>query len=184
MSLSQTINYDNSTNFGVNTNIDFTTLASLAFRGLENNEMFGASILGATATATRGLGVLTGTANNGATITNIAAVDLLDLTGAVSDRYWSYDPTNADFGEIGTLRFKIRPAYTGGPASNRFIFQLTGAGVDNRIVLLHQASSNLQLILNNSAGGAIAAANLGNWSPTSGQEYEFELNLDVTNGAG
>jgi hypothetical protein len=128
-----------------------------------------------------GGGTLTGTATGGASIVG----NKLDLTGDTV-QYVDYDADlNADSQGVGAIKIKITPDYTGAPANDGNFFTITkNAGdADNLITLIHKtATGNLDLQINNTAGVTIINVTLGVWSPTSGTEYEFELNFDVTTG--
>lgn len=107
----------------------------------------------------------------------------LDLT-AGSGTYMSYDAVNnAQIGNVGTVRFKYTPNYTGSPANNQAIWQISeGATLPNRLFIRHDTSGNILIRAEDSTGAVIFSTNLGIFSPVAAQEYEFELNLDVTTG--
>jgi len=129
-----------------------------------------------------GRGTLTGTAT-GATITG----NRLDCTGG-GLKYVDYSHTlNGDHTEVGAIKIKVTPNYTGSPAGNYAFFHIgQTAANNNQIQIYHQtATGDIILDVYDSAGVAIInAANLGAWNPTSAQTYEFELDWDLVTGAG
>lgn len=127
----------------------------------------------------RGLGTLTGTAVGGAAVVS----GYLDL--AHNDtRYVTYNADlNADSQQTGCIRFWITPNYSGTPASLQpFFFVGRPVVGSNRIYISHDASGNLA-IYSNSESGSSNFALVTAWSPTSGTEYNIELNYDITAGA-
>jgi hypothetical protein len=128
-----------------------------------------------------GSGSLTGTATGGAT----ASGGKLDLTGNTSKYVEYVDGTNWDFGNVGTIRFKITPNWTGSNGIDQPFFHIADSANTglNRIGLYLSGNSSLLLSMTNSSGTLLYHSSIGTWSPTSGQEYEFELNVDQTAGA-
>ena len=134
-----------------------------------------------TVDGTFGGGVLTGTAVGGAAI----SANALDLTGGTV-KYVDYDADlNADSQQEITFRFKLIPNYNGGaPATACLFYRCQAAGVNNNgIGLYHLPSSSLDLELTDSSGSIILSKVLGPWAAVSGQEFEFEVNIDYS-GAG
>ena len=127
------------------------------------------------------LGSITGTAHGGASVSG----GKLDL--AYDDvRYVEYDATgNADSTQTGAVRFKYTPNYSGSPSANRTMFIISKAlSVGNNLIhLRHQSTGSIQLVMRDYADANLIVANLGSWSPNSGQEYEIELNWNLTSGA-
>lgn len=129
---------------------------------------------------------LTGTLVNGAAI----AGGFLDLRGgAATDKYWEIDDNsdNAELIQQGTIRVIFKPNYSGNPSDTQWIFYAnTGASTDNALELDHTTSGDITLRFRDSSGGIIQGfTSLGNFNPTAGQEYEFELNFDIpTTGEG
>jgi hypothetical protein len=127
-----------------------------------------------------GGGVLTGTATGGASITG----NKLDL--AQNDlRYVDYAGVgNADNQQLGAIKFKVTPNYTGSPASIMWFVNISEtASTNNGIGILHDPSGNLFIEGHNNVGTQIFQKNLGPWAPTSGVEYEFECDYDFNTGA-
>ncbi len=126
-------------------------------------------------------GVATGTAYGGAAV----AAGKLDL--AHTDvRYVTYDADlNADSQQVGCIRFYVTPNYSGTPSGNRnFVVVHKAEGdADNLILIRHTTAGNMALYIYDSSGTPIMSVDLAAWSPTAAQEYEIELNWDVTTGA-
>lgn len=127
-----------------------------------------------------GGGVLTGTSVGGASVSG----GNLDL-GHEDVRYVEYDADlNADSVQVGCVRMRITPQYSGSPATNQFFVCIGKQTVSqiNKIVIYHATSGQLRASLTNSSG--VGIVNFSNaWSPTTGTEYEIEFNWDLTAGA-
>jgi len=128
-------------------------------------------------------GTLIGTAVGGASITN----NRLDL--AQSDiRYVDYTATNnADSQQVGAIKFKLTPNYTGAPNLELMFFYIGKENGDlkNSIHIKSQTNGDLYLFMFDEDGLGITGVYnvwLANWSPTAGTTYEFELNWDLING--
>ena len=124
----------------------------------------------------------TGTAS-GATITS----NRLDLSGGGA-KYVTYDPTsNVDQAtQVGAVKFKVTPQYSGNPASSYYYFAASLSDSDNKgkMRLWHDASGVFGLeVLNSVSGSIIASAGMGTFNPSSGTTYEIELNWDFNTGA-
>ena len=130
-----------------------------------------------------GDGVLTGTGTGGASVSGGKLV--LDQS---DNRYVDYAGTgNANvLVQEGCIRFKVTPDYSGTPAATRNFITVCQAdsNSNNEISIEHlTASGNLNIRVRDSAGGFIFYTNfVPAWNPTASTEYEFEFNLDVTNG--
>lgn len=86
----------------------------------------------------------------------------------------------------GCIRFKMTPNYSGAPSSQqRFIsIQRISSSSLGGIFLYHlNGSGIIGYDIRDAANTIVASGNLAVWSPTSGTEYEFEFNLDLTTGA-
>jgi len=129
-----------------------------------------------------GGGVLTGTASGGAA----AAGGKLNLKGG-TQKYVTYAAAgNAPNTQVGCIRLKYTPNYSGIPATNRYIFDLYSnpASDNNSLQIIHNSiTGNLSARLCDSAGSYIFQGTLAAWSPTAGTEYEFEFDFDFTAGA-
>lgn len=89
---------------------------------------------------------------------------------------------NAAFTTTGCIRFKYTPNYTGSPGADLYMFSTTAG--PNEMYLRHLTANTLHFTAKNSSGAtSIFTASFGSWSPTSGQEYEIELNFDFTAGS-
>lgn len=129
-----------------------------------------------------GDGVLGGTGVGGASISD----DKLDLS--FNDiRYVDFaGVNNVSSGEAGCIRFKVFPSYTGTPSSTMVFVLLMGVSGNennNLLKITHEASSgNLRLVIQNNSGAGIIDSSLGVWSPVAGNEYEIEINFNVSVG--
>lgn len=146
------------------------------------SETFRATFNAGSVDALYAAGTATGTANNGAVVSG----NKLVMTGASARKYVDYaGALNADSGQVGAVRFKVTPNYSGGPATDtQFFFSMSqSAGSANNLMAVHHdaVSGNLRIAMvrNN---GVSETVSLGAWSPVSGTEYEFELNWNVTGG--
>lgn len=129
-----------------------------------------------------GDGDLTGTAGGSPTPT--INDGLLDLTGGTAN-YISYDADlNADSQQTGTIRLLWIPNYTGNPSTNTTLFNISEANSDltNSIKILHLTTGVLRLLIYSSTNSVILS-HIVAWTGQAGQEYELELNYDLTSGA-
>lgn len=128
-----------------------------------------------------GDGDLTATVTGGATISG----GYLDLTG--TGDFVDYDADlNADSQQTGAIRLIFQPNYSGTPSTRGNIFTISQASgsTNNTITVAHlETTGDLRISILSNLGANIVAADLGVWSPTSGVDYEFELNYDITVGA-
>ena len=148
---------------------------------LQNNELFVATRRLGTP-ADRAIGSLTGTASNGATSTTFGGEEYYDVSGQVVGRTWRFDGASANFGDTGTIRFKIVPQYSGTPSANRFMFLIAGSSGANDISFFHKSDGTISARFNDSSGSLVADVTFGGavYNPTSGQEEEVELNIDTS----
>lgn len=128
-----------------------------------------------------GVGVTTGTLVSGATVSS----NELDTAGFAGKSWYIDAEDNADSAQVGCIRFLVKPQYSGSPASNNFIFSanMNNGTLNNMIQIVHLTAGTVLLSVYNSAGSSIINGTLASWSPTSGTEYEIELNYDITTGA-
>lgn len=128
-----------------------------------------------------GNGVITGTLVSGATVSS----NELDTSGFSGKSWYADAESNADSAQVGCIRVLVTPQYTGSPASNNFIFSanMNNGSLNNMIQIVHLTAGTVLLSVYNSAGSSIINSTLVSWSPTSGTEYEIELNYDITTGA-
>ncbi len=96
---------------------------------------------------------------------------------------------NANIANFGAIRFLITPNYNGSPigalGEQHFISVNDGNGADiaNEIDLFQRVNGQITLLVKDKdADDIISNVDIGSWSPTSGVEYEFELNVDTKNG--
>lgn len=123
-------------------------------------------VINGTATVSGGKLVCTGTSQKG------AHYDLADVENVSS---------------TGAIKFRYTPNYTTGPSVNINMVFLHESDLtnENRLGLTHSPSGNtLRFWASDSSATAVytAAAIGAAWNPTSGTEYEFELNWDSTTG--
>lgn len=128
--------------------------------------------------------VVTGTTTASQFGTPSIVSNKLQCHGAHGIRYDDVDSENVS---AGAFKFRYTPNYTTGPAANIDIFNLraSGGGNNDRLGLSHSPSGNtLRMWLYNNVGTNIylATAIGAAWNPTSGTEYEFELNWDPSGG--
>lgn len=127
-----------------------------------------------------GNGTLTGTAVGGASVSG----GKLDLTGG--GRYLRYSATtNASSLQEGCVRFRFTPNYSGVPATDMALFSISTSFGDFScyVGLRHTLAAQIEMSVLNNAGLAVVSVYLGGWLPTSGVEYEFEMNWNITAGA-
>jgi len=128
-----------------------------------------------------GGGVLTGVGTGSPTISG----GKLDLRGAT--KFVQYAGIgNANSLQVGCVRLKYTPNYSGSPASARNIFCISqsSSSMNNLIAIYHNSNGQLYLNIYNNVGVAIVVSNIdGAWVPVAGTEYEFELNWDIDTGA-
>jgi hypothetical protein len=138
---------------------------------------FGASY-NSSLNASWGDGILTSIATSGSpAITG----QKLDLT--VPNSNVTYNSTDMYRADQGAIKFKYTPQESGYPTNTQQWFLAEGPGpAENRLVLQHDSSGQIRLQHYTSAGASLGDNFFGSWSPTSGQEYELELNYDYTLG--
>jgi hypothetical protein len=87
-------------------------------------------------------------------------------------------------GNVGAIRMRFKPNYSGTPAGDQLMFALWDAPAPNSaIALSHSSAGDIGLYLADGAGAPIIFGTFGAWSPTAGTWYEIELNFDLTTGA-
>lgn len=127
-----------------------------------------------------GNGILTGTAIGG------ALVDSGKLDLSFDDiRYIDYDANlNADSQQTGCIKFKITPNYNIGPSSENGIFVICKNPGDhtNMIFIRHSSGGAFRIHLYDKDQNLIEEKYLGTWAPVLGQEYEMEINWNITIG--
>lgn len=182
-SLQQILSYNMATESSFTftpTDVEFTATTARQFDQTPANSTFYAALT-STINGNWGNGTLTGTATGGAAISG----SFLDLTGGTV-KYVDYAANgNASHPQIGTIRFTLKPAYSGAPAAQRHLFTITSAAgsASNAMALYHRTDKTLLLEVRDSASILQINLGFGQWTPASGTSYEFELNYDFTNGA-
>ncbi len=90
-------------------------------------------------------------------------------------------------GNVGAMRVKYTPNYSGTPATNCNIFEFAPlAGNNDRMVVFHSSTGTVRLTAYTSIGTikhSAVAFSASPWSPSAGVEYEFELDWDTVAGA-
>jgi hypothetical protein len=107
----------------------------------------------------------------------------LALTGGSSTKYIDYSATsNFDSQQIFTVKFIVKPNYTGSPATVQRFYLATKADTDstNQITIFQKTTGAIRININDSSDVNQFGADIGTWSPTTAQEYEFELNCDIS----
>lgn len=132
--------------------------------------------------ATIGGGTLTGTGTGSPAIVG----GKVDLTGGGS-KYVSFAGTNNVNAatQTGCMRVKYTPNASGTPAAaNRIALICQANNNNNNIVgFYHDLDGGLKIDILSNVGSTIFSGTQGAWSPTASQEYELELNWDITVGA-
>lgn len=127
-----------------------------------------------------GGGVLTGTANGGASV----AGNKLDLNYGDS-RFVSYSAaSNISPQQTGCVKFKYTPNYSGTPIVTMVMFTMNEsvASSNNELVVYHQKPTGELRFNQRDAAGITQASGGAVWNPVLGTEYEIELNYDLTTG--
>lgn len=100
--------------------------------------------------------------------------------------YIDYSATgNAPPSMAGTIRFKLTPNYSGSPSSRKYFFtDFSSLESDlNSFTIYQETSGWLVLRVCDNTGNYIIPNNaLALWNPTSGQEYEIEIDYSLVNG--
>lgn len=94
-----------------------------------------------------------------------------------------------NFKDIGTVRFKYKPAYSGPPSVSRYIFT-TGVstegstkGQGSLITMTHDSGTGrITVITRNATDTGTTSSPFGNWFPVAGTWYEFEFNYNSVAG--
>ncbi len=106
------------------------------------------------------------------------------LVATYSDTsYAQYNSVNnCDFEQVGTVRFKYTPNYTGTPASVA-MFKILGPNNNSSIYLRHVITTGVVRSIVYDNVGSSTTIDFNAWSPISGTEYEIECNYDFTAGS-
>lgn len=126
-------------------------------------------------------GDLTGTLNNGATV----SAGKGDCTGG-TNKSIEYDGADnaSPATQVGSIRVKYTPNYTGNPAATRGIFLVRdGPTNKNYISLNHDTASAWRMTWRDqNGGGGLTNIGFGTSVLTSGVEYEILFTYDFTTG--
>lgn len=125
-------------------------------------------------------GSTTGTLGGGATVSGGKLV----CTGGV--RYADYSGVSNQTNQIGAIKFKVTPNYSGTPGAIMYYFaQAPAAGTRNASLQLFHSSAdgNLAVFLRDDDDNLVAGFSFALFNPTAGTEYEIELNYNFTAGA-
>ena len=143
------------------------------------------STIGVTFTSSQnanwGNGTLTGTLLGNSVISG----GKLDCTVSGNNGCWWNDTGNNGIAQTGTIRFKYTPDFSGAATvlNNLVALGQTSGTPYNRIVLMHRVGGTLRFYLDAFNGTSVHSnIILATWLPTAGQEYEFEFNIDCTQG--
>lgn len=127
-----------------------------------------------------GNGVLIGTPIGGADVSG----GELDLSYS-DKRYVDYNADlNADSQQTGCIRFKIKPNYNSSPSTEQRFFLISKChnSTENLIFMRHSYGGALRLHMFGADGTFIFERYLGTWTVVKNQEYEIEVNWDITEG--
>ncbi len=96
---------------------------------------------------------------------------------------------NCSKNQAQSILHRFAPRYSGTPSQNQSIISIAGPSflanlLSLGIQIYHNTSGNLLVTANNTRGQVILTANtnMGAWSPTSGQYYDFCIVWDGTTG--
>jgi len=95
------------------------------------------------------------------------------------------DASIGNLGDIGTLKFKYTPNYSGTPAQNVNMVEMSPpSGTNSTMLIFHSSTGTVRLTAYTSVGTAkhAAVAFGAVWSPVAGTEYEIELDWDTVAG--
>ena len=148
-------------------------------RALLNEQTFAASFY-TQLKAQLGLGDLTITGYNGATITD----NKLDLSGGVANKYIIIDADqNADSQQTGCVMLKYIPNYSGSPSAIQYMFTIAKSSSDstNMISVYHSSNGQIYIWCRDENTSTIFQAAKGVWSPTAGITYFIQFNYNFTN---
>lgn len=128
-----------------------------------------------------GNGLLTGTPG---TSGGTAAIVNGALDVSTQNCWVSYDVVSNVNPNVGTIRFKYIPQYSGTPAADSQMMTVSDGIGDftNLINIIHAATGNIFFEVKDSAGINIFSTFENAWSVVLGQEYEIEMDYDFTAG--
>lgn len=127
-----------------------------------------------------GDGVLTGTLDGSTTIDS----GYVKMSNTLGDGLHWAALNNADSQQTGCVRFVVQTQYSGAPTNTQVLWYVSKtSALVNSLAIVHQTGAGNIRITCYDQAGVNNTFDLGNWSPTSGVDYEFELNWDFTGGA-
>lgn len=176
MSLTHLIEFNSAPGFTFDTSVIEIAAGLARLKQNPNGATFWANF-GSGVDADYAAGSVTGTLTGGA----LVAGGLLDLRGATRFATWA-SASNFPNTQVGTIRLKVKPNYSGAPAMIQAWFDAHKPTNESRLALYHSSDSTLHLAAWDSAG-VLSDIDFGGWSPVAGQTYEIELNYDFTAGA-
>jgi hypothetical protein len=104
-------------------------------------------------------------------------------TSGVHNVYWANPP---DQGNLMGIRFKYTPNYTTVPTSEAQLFMFSngvyGNGANYFYITHRTGSGGFEVHIDDEVDASIYSGTLAAWNPSSGVEYDFLVNLDVTTG--
>jgi len=127
-----------------------------------------------------GEGSLTATENGSPSVSG----GYLDLTNATASSV-SYQGATIAGGQTGCVRMIYQPNYSGSPASNLYLWRLKPNSGSGEIYCRHDNSGDIRVIIKDNAGVNTVSllTGAGSFNPTANQDYEIEVNWDLTTGA-
>lgn len=177
--VSAIFSYSNTANFTIDSQSQFSGAYATLADQRDTSVSFHAPYDYSSVNAAYASGSVAGSAVGSVTVSS-GKLDL--FTSAI--KYVTYDANaNADSQQSGCVRFKYTPNYTTAPSGTVQIFLITNSvsSTANEIQVFHASTGILSLVIKNSAGTNVVALSTA-WNPTSGTEYEFEINFDLTTG--
>lgn len=176
MALTQTINYDDSSNFTFDSDTtEFSGSLVRLKRDAQPNEEFYVSMETSTAVDVEDEGATTIT-DTGVTVSDGKAD--IGTTG-----YLVYNNDTVFENDVFTLYFRVTIPYTTRPSSRTYIVDFCdnlGGSSASRIYMYHDSGSGNIIIeaFDNFAGNVISS-NLGSWVTVAGTEYEIAISADM-----
>lgn len=114
------------------------------------------------------------------TITNSGGKADFTAGGA---KHLDFDPKlNCPLTNALALRYKITPNWTGSPSDNQYITEITGNPTDDTNRMIGAVATDGHMYWQMSALNNVSDNVNSAWSPTSGNEYEIEEDVNFTTG--
>jgi hypothetical protein len=106
----------------------------------------------------------------------------LNLSGSGNNSIGFSGDLNAPNPQNGCIRIRVKPNYTGNPATDQYFVSIGNTGdLSNLIHIYHSSAGNLTAQIYSEAETQILSISSA-WSPTSGTSYEIELNYNLGTG--